>query len=62
MKRITVIEKSSVWRDDRSHFIGETFKVDGQRYYPQSDKAKAFAKAQGVEYFVFVGTVITENV
>lgn len=54
MVKITSLKKNSPWYDDRNYFIGETFKVVGSRFYPESDKGKAFAEKQGVEYFVFI--------
>lgn len=47
---------NSVWYADREHFEGEKFRQDGSRFYPESPKAKAFAAAQNVEFFVLIGT------
>jgi len=56
MFKITAIKKESPWYKDREFFIGETFEVltSTSRYFPVTEKAKNFAKEQGVEYFVFV--------
>ena len=57
MKKVTSLSKDSVWYDDRSNIVGEIFRVEGQRYYPESEKAKELARLNGRDYFVFVGTV-----
>lgn len=56
MVKITAIKKNSPWYDDRANFIGEKFSIQKgtSRYYPESEKAIAFAQKQGVNYFVFI--------
>lgn len=62
MHIIKSLNTNSVWYGDRDQFIGETFSIDGSRFTPQSDKAKAFAEKHGVKYFVFLSAPLLEEV
>lgn len=61
MRKITMLAKNSVWYEHKDSIVGETFRVDGDKYWPQSPKAKALAAAEHIEYFVFVGTIQSED-